>query len=89
MVARIIQAIVCGALSIWLIYRIGKRLFNETVGLISSGLAAVYLYFIFYDAALMTEPFFTVSVLAMLELSISIVDKTKEDNNVRRYFHQV
>ncbi len=85
-IARILQAVIAGVLSVWLVYLLGKRLFSKTVGLIAAGLTAVYAYFIFYDAALMTEPFFTVTVLAMLELSLAIIDKLKENEQHKRVF---
>ena len=85
-IARILQAVIAGVLSVWLVYLLGKRLFSKTVGLIAAGLTAVYAYFIFYDAALMTQPFFTVTVLAMLELSLAIIDKLKRNEQHMRVF---
>jgi 4-amino-4-deoxy-L-arabinose transferase-like glycosyltransferase len=76
--ARLIQAALCGVLSIWLSYRMGKRLFGDNAGLLAAALFSVYAYFIFHDAALMTEAFFTVGVLAMLNLSLDIVEKLKQ-----------
>lgn len=73
--ARILQAIITGGLSVWLVYRIGQRLFNRKVGLVASGLSAVYFYFIFHDASLMTEAFFTVGVLGIVNLTLGIVEK--------------
>jgi len=35
---------------------IGKRVFSQNAGLVSAGFTAVYAYFIYYSAALMTEP---------------------------------
>lgn len=73
--ARVLQGMLAGGLTIWLLYRLGRRLAGEMVGLISAGLGAVYAYFVFHDAALMTEAFFIVGVLAMLNLALTIVDK--------------
>ena len=70
--ARLIQAVITGLLQPFLAYKIGKHLFSETVGLVSAGLTAVYAYFIYYDATLMTEPFFITLVLAGLYLTILI-----------------
>jgi len=70
--ARLIQAVIVGILETWLVYRLGRALFSETVGLAAAGLSAVYLYFIFYDATLMTEPFFICAVLAMLLLGLRL-----------------
>jgi 4-amino-4-deoxy-L-arabinose transferase-like glycosyltransferase len=72
--ARLLQGMVAGGLMVWLLYRLGRHLAGEMVGLISAGLGAVYAYFIFHDASLMTEAFFIVGVLAMLNLALAIVD---------------
>jgi hypothetical protein len=76
--ARLIQALIVGLLETWLVYRLGQALFNETVGVVAAGMSAVYLYFIFYDATLMTEPFFICAVLAMLLLGLRISGMAKD-----------
>ena len=68
--ARLIQAILVGILQPYLAYRIGKHLFSETIGLVAAGLTAIYIYFIYYGASLMTEPFFITLVLGGLYLTI-------------------
>ncbi len=75
LVARIFQSIIGGALLCYLIYLIGRKVVNETVGLVAAALAAVYGYFIYYIAALMTETFFIVLVLISLYLSITLKEK--------------
>lgn len=70
--ARLLQAVISGLVSTWLLYRLGKRLGGETAGLVSAGLGAVYIYLIYHDAALMSESFFILGVLAMLDLSLKI-----------------
>ena len=75
--ARLIQAVIVGGLQIILVYLIGRRLFGETIGLISAGLTAAYAYFIYYAATLMTEPFYISSILASLYLAILIVDRAE------------
>lgn len=74
LVARIIQAVIAGLLSTLLVYHLGKKLFGETVGLVAGGLVAVYAYLIYHDAALMTEPFFILGILAMFALALRIAD---------------
>ena len=76
--ARIIQAVLMGVLETWLVYRLGRALFGEVVGLVAAGLSAVYLYLIFYDATLMTEPFFIVCVLAMLLLGLRLAGMARD-----------
>jgi 4-amino-4-deoxy-L-arabinose transferase-like glycosyltransferase len=70
--ARLLQAVVGGALLCLLVYRIGRRVANEETGLVGAGLAAVYGYFVYYNAALMTETFFIVLILLALHLSLEI-----------------
>ena len=57
LVARLLQAVIVGLLQPWLIYQLGRQLFNQKVGLWAALLTAVYAYFIYYAATLMTEPF--------------------------------
>ena len=72
LVARLVQAVVGGVLICFLVYLIGRRVVDENTGLVGAGLAAVYGYFIYYNAALMTETFFIVLVLLTLYLSIEL-----------------
>ena len=74
LVARIIQVIIVGLLQPYLVYLIGKHLFDERVGLVAAGLTAVYIYFIYYAATLMTEPFYITAILAALYLSLRLAD---------------
>jgi 4-amino-4-deoxy-L-arabinose transferase-like glycosyltransferase len=64
---RLLQAVSAGVLMPWLVYRLGTRHFGAGVGLVSAALAAVYLYFIYYAAALMTETFYIVAVLWVMD----------------------
>jgi 4-amino-4-deoxy-L-arabinose transferase-like glycosyltransferase len=72
LIARLIQVVITGLLQPFLAYKIGKHLFSENVGLVSAGLTALYAYFIYYDATLMTEPFFITLLLGGLYLTILI-----------------
>jgi 4-amino-4-deoxy-L-arabinose transferase-like glycosyltransferase len=85
--ARLIQAVVTGLVQPYLAYHTGNILFSKSVGLVSAALTAVYAYFIYYDAALMTEPFFITLVMGSLYLAIVIAQNStgaKEDMTVRR-----
>ena len=73
--ARLLQGAVGGALVCFLVYLIGRRVANESTGLVSAGMAAVYGYFIYYSAALMTETFFIILVLLILHLSLELKEK--------------
>jgi 4-amino-4-deoxy-L-arabinose transferase-like glycosyltransferase len=74
LIARLLQGAVGGALLCFLVYKIGRRVVNEDTGLVAAGLAAVYGYYIYYNAALMTETFSIVLVLLTLYLSIELIE---------------
>ncbi|MFQ5578009.1 MAG: ArnT family glycosyltransferase, partial [Anaerolineae bacterium] len=67
--ARIIQAVLGGILMPWLACRLGQRIFNRRVGLVAAGLVAVYIYFVYYAAALMTETFYITAILWVFDLA--------------------
>jgi hypothetical protein len=84
-VARVIQAVAVGILMPWLSFQLATTLFNPNaplsrpnrlvengvrVGLASAGITAVYIYFIYYAAALMTESFYITSILWVFLLAI-------------------
>lgn len=75
LVARLVQTVVAGGLICLLVYLIGRRVADEVTGLVGAALAAVYGYFIYYNAALMTETLFIVFVLLSLYLSLEIKEK--------------
>ncbi len=59
-VGRLIQAVLVGILQPLLAFWIGRRLFGVAVGLVAAGISAIYIYFIYYSATLMTEPFYII-----------------------------
>lgn len=61
--ARVLQAVLAGALHTWLSWRIGNRVFGSAVGIAAAGLTAVYIYFVYYAGALVTETFYIIGVL--------------------------
>jgi 4-amino-4-deoxy-L-arabinose transferase-like glycosyltransferase len=69
LVARLTQAVLAGILMPWLAYRLGYRHFGRKEGLIAAGLTAVYAYFVYYAGALMTETFYIVAILAVLDMA--------------------
>jgi 4-amino-4-deoxy-L-arabinose transferase-like glycosyltransferase len=77
LIARLIQATLVGVLQPLLAYWIGQRVFNRTVGLVAAGLTAIYAYFIYYAASLMTEPFYIVTILFSLYLTLQYVEQGK------------
>jgi len=74
LVARLIQAIIVGILQPYLAFLIGRRIFNQMVGLASAGLTALSGYFIYYAAALMTESFYIVAIMVSLYFAILLTD---------------
>jgi 4-amino-4-deoxy-L-arabinose transferase-like glycosyltransferase len=81
MAARCIQAAVVGALMPWLIYRLGKRTFNRTVGLVGAAAISVYIYLVYYSATLMTEPFYIVALLWALDTLQRIGQETRQQGS--------
>ncbi len=77
LVARLIQVVVVGVLQPYLAYLIGRRLFGEWVGVAAAGLTAVYFYFIYYGATLMTEPFYITVILASLYVTILLAEEKR------------
>jgi len=82
--ARLIQAILAGILMPCLVYRLGRRHFGLKVGLVSAGLAALYVYFIYYSAALMTETFYIIAILWTLDLAGQLGQASDAASNSRR-----
>jgi 4-amino-4-deoxy-L-arabinose transferase-like glycosyltransferase len=74
LIARLIQALASGA-GCWLIFRIGRRLFDDRVGLTAAALTAVYAYFVFFNAALMTQTFFILALLAAIDRALAIAER--------------
>jgi 4-amino-4-deoxy-L-arabinose transferase-like glycosyltransferase len=70
--ARIIQAVLTGLAHPYLAYLIGREVFSPATGLVAAALTAVYTYFIYYSASLMTEPFYLVLILTSLWLAIRL-----------------
>lgn len=69
LVARLIQAALAGLLMPWLVYRLGRRHFSPGVGLVAAALMAVYTYFVYYAATLMTETFYITGILWTLDVA--------------------
>lgn len=66
LMARVIQAALVGVLQPLLAYGLGRHVFSAWAGLLAAGFTAVYIYFIYYAATLMTEPFYIVAILGAL-----------------------
>jgi len=75
--ARLVQATLIGILHPWLVYLISRRLFGDISGLIAAGITAVYAYFIYYSATLMTEPFYITAILASFYITVVLLDQSE------------
>lgn len=73
LIARVIQALLAGVFQTILMWRIGTRLFNRTVGMLAAALNAVYIYFFYYAGALITETFYITCILWTFDASFRIV----------------
>ncbi len=71
---RILQAIIVGTLHPYITYRIGEKTFGRTVGLIAAAVVSIYIYYVYYGAALMTEPFYITSILFSLFFAMQLAD---------------
>jgi hypothetical protein len=74
LIARLLQALLVGILQPYLAFKIGERVFNQTVGVFAAAITAFYTYFIYYAAALMTEAFYITALMGFLYLSIRLTD---------------
>lgn len=70
--ARMIQAVLAGVLQTLMLWRLGKRVFSPTVGLLAAAFGAVYIYFVFYAGALVTETFYIIAVLWIVDIALRI-----------------
>jgi len=74
-VARIIQSVVVGVIMPLAAFGLGYRVFGRRVGLIAAAIMALYLYYISYAAALMTESFYVSAILLSLLSAIALLDR--------------
>ncbi|MFN8464132.1 MAG: glycosyltransferase family 39 protein [Caldilineaceae bacterium] len=75
--ARLIQAVFAGVVQTILMWRLGKRLFNPTAGLLAAAFSATYIYFVYYAGALITETFYITSVLWIMDIALRIDARAK------------
>jgi len=83
LMARFIQAVIAGVLMPLVTFRLGERLGNRTVGLISAAISAIYIYFFYYAGALMTETFFILAVLGVLNTTIGLAQEQNWKNGIK------
>lgn len=78
--ARLVQLMLGGGLMMWQSYRLGKRFFGECAGTFALFATAFYGYFIYYNAALMTETFYMLGVLLVFDWAYQMAE---EGNHLR------
>ena len=81
--ARIFQAVLVGVLHPYLTWRIGEKMFGHKIGLIAAGITALYAYYIYYSAALMTEAFYITGILISLFLSIKLAESSAKQQDLK------
>ena len=74
----LIQALIAGVLQTWLTWRIGRRIFGPTVGLLAAAFSAVYIYFFYYGGSLLTESFYFVGILWTLDVTMRIAGNGRQ-----------
>ncbi len=95
--ARLIQSVIVGVLQPYLTYRLAQHVFPSSVvskddlaspqrepdviPLLAAAITAVYAYFVYYAATLMTESFYMTAILAALHLTICLADRAHEPAN--------
>ena len=72
--ARLIQAVIVGFLQPYLAFLLGRKIFGGMVGLAAAFVTAIYTYFIYYSATLMTEPYYLVAIMASLLIAIWLAE---------------
>jgi 4-amino-4-deoxy-L-arabinose transferase-like glycosyltransferase len=72
LIARLLQALLVGVLTPWLIYRIGRRVFSKEAGLVAAAISAIYAYFIMYGSSLMTESLYIVCILWSIDAAMRL-----------------
>jgi 4-amino-4-deoxy-L-arabinose transferase-like glycosyltransferase len=71
--ARLIQAVLVGILQPYLAYLVGRQVFSQVVGLVAAAITAIYAYFIYYAACLMTESYYIIAILASFYFAFRLV----------------
>jgi hypothetical protein len=71
---RLLQALLCGFLQPWLVYRLADRVFpgRPGVAMVAAACTAAYAFFVLYTAQIMTEAFYIVVLLWSLERALAM-----------------
>lgn len=83
LIARLLQAVIVGGLQTYIMYRIGEKTFSRNVGIVAAGISALYIYFIYYSGALMTEPFYIIAILFSLLVAMQLAESTSKSSEIK------
>lgn len=82
-IARLLQSVLVGGVQTYLIYLVAEKTFSRGVGLVAAGISAVYIYFVYYGAALMTEPFYITAILWSLLLAMQLAESDSRGRDIK------
>ena len=86
LIARLLQAVIVGILHPYIVYRLSEKLFGQNIAWVAAIVTSFYFYFIYYDAALMTEPFYITAILFTLYIAIQLADSENDNKDARLGF---
>jgi 4-amino-4-deoxy-L-arabinose transferase-like glycosyltransferase len=81
LVMRLIQAVLSGIFCPVFAYRLGRTVFGEKTGLVAAAWVAFYGYFIYYSEAILTECFYIICVLWVLDCALRIYGRLASPSN--------
>jgi len=70
---RMLQGLISAA-TIYLIYYLGSKIYNERVGTLAAGIASIYPFFIFYSGFLLTETLFIFLVIWCVLSFVNLIE---------------
>lgn len=82
-IARLLQAVIVGGMQTYLVYLVAEKTFSRSVGLIAAVISALYIYFVYYGAALMTEPFYITAILWSLLIAMHIAESNSRAHDIK------
>lgn len=83
LIPRLLQAILVGVLHTYITYLLAEKTFTRTVGLIAAAISALYVYFIYYSGALMTEPFYITAIVWSLFFAMRIAENDNRRGDLK------
>jgi len=77
LVGRLAGAVLGGALLPWMVYRLARRVFPgcPRTWILAATSGAIYAYFVIFAAMLMTETFFIIATLFVLEQALALAER--------------